>query len=1245
MWQIRVDVGGTFTDCVAFDANRRARFAKVLSSGRVRFAVDCVEGGRLVLRGASAWLPILSGAHALIDDVDAGLVEVVDAERGLVRIGVDVNSPISSIDLTTDEPAPILAARLVTQTPFGSALPPSDFRLATTRATNALLERRMARSALLVSEGFADVLRIGDQRRPDLYALNVVKPSPITDLVFGVPGRLGADGLTVVELDERRVRLALEEARRAGAEAVGIALINAWTDPRQEIRCEALCREAGFDIVARSSDVAPRIGLLSRAQAATIEASLYTILRTYLDRVSAPLPGSRVSVLGSSGGLTPSNWFRSVDMLLSGPAGGVVGAASAGRASGFDRLISFDMGGTSTDVARIDGRADLASAHTVGSVTIARPAVAVETVAAGGGSICHVVDGRPTVGPQSAGATPGPACYGAGGPLTITDVNLLLGRIDAEAFEIPIHADASRRCLEAFIAELQTTGEDLNEDELLAGLLDLANETMAEAIRAVSIRKGYDSADHVLVAFGGAGPQHACDIAERLGVPTVLIPREASLLSALGLHDARCETSAEREVLAPLRESHELVQRTLSELAETAQSALQEQFGDIEAVDLDCSARLRLVGQDSAITVDAADVASLASAFAAAYERMHGSAPDREIEVVGLRATAMLTQQGAGYAWSEGQPTPSQRELTQSRVHDGFEWVGAAVYTRGAISPNDVIDGPALIRETRTQTWIPRGWRCVVDDAGALRIEQTARREHTVRSHLMARELIAHRLASIAEQMGEALERAAVSVNVKERRDYSCGVLDAQGKLVSSAAHLPVHIGALGACVRRVIATLGPLDPGDAALTNHPAFGGSHLPDLTLVQPVFNRAGERVGYVASRAHHAEIGGLTPGSMPPAATCLGDEGVSIPPMLVASAGRVLRDDMRAVLLGHRWPTRSVQDNISDIVAAISAGNRAGELIKELIDQEGREAVTGTMRWINEHTADLVRERIQSISGLPASAVETMDDGTEIRVTLTPTQDGRLTVDFTGSSSVHAGNINAPLAVTRSAVAYVVRLLIDHPIPLNDGFLDPIDVIVPEGTFLNPFFPEDANEAPPVAGGNVETSQRITEALLQTLKLCAGGPGTMNNILIGNERFGVYETICSGAPASPGHQGADAVHQHMTNTRITDAEVLEQRYPLRVRRFEIREGSGGAGSWRGGCGVVREIEALEPVTVTVLTQRRAAGASGIDGGGPGAPGRQYVIDEGGSTRDLSWADEDQLSPRERLVIETPGGGGCG
>ncbi len=1236
-WRIRVDVGGTFTDCVARAPDGALHLAKVLSTSAVRGRLHGVSGRWLEFRSNGATAP----AGAFVGGFVTIGGESYRIEEGeVMRLRIDRNfgklEPGAPIDIVSPEPAPILAARIVTGTVAGRPLPPTDFRLATTRATNALLERRHARCALITSEGFADLLDIGDQTRPEIYQWPIRKPAPITRRTWAVPGRLGSDGSVIVPLDEDAVRGAAQEALAAGMETIAIALINAWMDPGQEDRCAELCRAAGFESVVTSARLVPRLGLLERATSATIEAALEPVVSRYFGSVQSSLPGSTCKVLTSAGGLSSVGAVHAIDTLLSGPAGGVVGAAEVGARSGFERVISFDMGGTSTDVARIHHHPELAPRHRVGGFTIARPGIAIETVAAGGGSICSVLDGRPRVGPESAGAAPGPACYGRGGPLTVTDVNFLLGRLEPASFGLPLDGRAAEAAAAELMAQLPEPRAE--RDEILAGLLMLANESMAEAIRSVSVRQGYDPADHALVAFGGAGPQHACDVAERLGVRTALVPQHASLLSAVGVDAARPTATAESDILQPLDEALPHLDRTISELTKKAQVALEEQGERVESVEV--VMRARCVGQESTIAISAEPIDELAHRFAIAYEQVHGPPPTRAIELVRLLVTARGPQ-------GERLARDAFAEMVESiervrPVHDGSRWTEAAVLTRGELRQGSRVHGPAIITEPTTQAWLPAGWTAEVDETGALRLTRAERARRSARGALR-REIVIHRLASIAEQMGEALERAAVSVNVKDRRDYSCGVLDPGGRLVSSAAHLPVHLGALGPCVRAVIEALGPLEPGDAALTNHPASGGSHLPDLTVVQPVALDDGTRLGYVASRAHHAEIGGLTPGSMPANARTLADEGVPIAPILIARANRTEIDLLRRILTSHRLPSRAVDDNATDIAAQVTSGARAARLLCALASEQSVDEIREAMRWILAHTASVVGKHIGHAGLETAELRDEMDDGTPLRIRVEPRGD-RLVIDCSGTGGAVDGNTNAPLAVTRSAVAYVVRLLVGHDVPLNDGFLSQIDLIAPEGSLLNPVFDRDPERCPPIAGGNVETSQRVTDMLLRALGLAAGGPATMNNTLFGNDFFSVYETICSGSPACAHAPGADAVHQHMTNTAITDAEALEHRFPIRLHAFEIRRGSGGDGARRGGDGVRRVYEALAPMTATVLTQRRAVGPPGAQGGSAGASGRQWLLHRG-VVQPLAWRDGAELAPGDRLIIETPGGGGWG
>jgi len=1260
-WRVWVDTGGTFTDCVAVDPLGTIRRAKVLSSGGLRGRAVGVAGPREIrveptfehpapaLRGARLRVVGLAGNGTPIERFDRTMRRLVLADDlgADERTALDAGTPF---EVTTGEPAPVLAARLVTETPAGEPLPPVDFRLATTRATNALLERRYPRTALFVTRGFTDVLRIGDQRRPDLFALDILRPKPLTEFVYPIDERIGAEGEIVRALDEGSAHAAAHEARAAGCEVAAVALVNSWRNRAHEDRVCEIFREAGFSVIVGSAALVPRIRHLVRAQTAALEAALSPVLRAYADDVARGIGEDSLRILTSAGSAERAEAFHPVDGLLSGPAGGVVGALRAGAACSRPRVISFDMGGTSTDVARGEGTPTHVFEHEVGGVRVARRALAIETVAAGGGSVCSIDAGRPKVGPESAGAMPGPACYGADGPLTLTDVNLLLGRLDPDRFEIPVNAEASRDAAYRVIARLPA-GDDAGPDAFeraLAGFLELADERMAAAIRRISIQRGYDPASHALVAFGGAGPQHACAVAQRLGVRTVIVPRDASLLSAVGLGTAPEERVVERQCMRTLEENAAHIQGIVRELEQEARTQLEAAASAEGAVAIAIRRLVsaRLTGQDHALDFEIGQVSEIEDLFRRRYRDTFGyDPPDRGIEVEAVRVTASRNPTDVKPA-AEPVPGESREAAAERRVFLGGEWRTVPRHLRERLPSGFAFEGPAVVSERRTETLVPAGWRGVIHETGALVLTATDRARAGVATTALAleREIAIHRLSAVAEDMGEALARAAVSPNVKDRLDFSCGVLDPEGRLVASAPHLPVHLGALGHCVRRVIETLGTLEPGDVVVTNHPAFGGSHLPDVTVIQPVHTAEGELVAHVASRAHHAEIGGSAPGSMPATATTLAEEGIAIEPMYLFRRGEARWEEMERLLRAGSHPSRAVEDNLADLRAAVAGGRRGAGAILAILAETGRARTNEAMRWIIEHSAALVRDALAALPEGVSEARDALDDGAVLCVRITA-GDAGATIDFTGSGPQHPGNLNAPLVVTRSAVAYVLRLLLDCPVPLNDGLLAPVRVVVPEGTMLNPRFEGPPVACPAVAGGNVETSQRVVDLLIRALGLAAGSQATMNNLLIGNERFGSYETICGGAGATARAPGAEAVHTHMTNTAITDVEVLERRSPLRVERFELRRGSGGAGLHRGGDGVIREIRALEPVEATLLSQRRHAGGFGLEGGGSGAPGTQRIVRTDGTREHIPGVATRTLRAGDRIVVETPGGGGWG
>lgn len=1284
IWQLWIDTGGTFTDCIAIDPAGVVHRAKVLSSGVMRFIVHEIVDRRTV-RIERLWeLPtgFFVGFECVCGEAAAGAEDrasfvASDDGGGLLRLSSGMQgglAPGSILSLRTSEEAPILAARVVTRTPAGAALPPMELRLATTRATNALLERRGGRVAFFVTRGFRDLLLIGDQTRPELFSLTARRPPPLYERVFEVHERLGADGSVVEALDEDALRADAEEARRAGLKIAAIALLHADVNDNHERRGEHILREAGFAHVSRSSRIAPFIKILHRAETTIANAYVAPVIEEYVMRVNASLSRhgeSKFRLLTSAGGLVSAADAQPKDCLLSGPAGGVVGAARAGSASGFDRIIGFDMGGTSTDVCRYGGAFDYRFEQRIGDARIMAPALAIETVAAGGGSICAWRFGRLEVGPESAGAEPGPACYGRGGPLTITDVNLLLGRLDPDRFEIPIDVEAAESAFEKVHREVagaqgprglrgsdaQAAGQSsISREELLEGFLAIADERVADAMARVSVRRGFDPREHALAAFGGAGGQHACRVAGRLGITAVILPRDASLLSAVGLGFARVERFAERQVLQRLDAIKIEFDQLVRELErETAAAVVRQGEPAEQVVIVRRIASVRAVGHESLLDIDFDCFEQIGPDFRAAYRARYGHEPPfssgNGIEVESVRVIA-ASANSAPFLPKEEAPAPDPRRARSRRCFISGAWRELPLFERDQLRQGELINGPAIVFERSTSIVVEEGWRAAIDEAGALVArsdtapdsrDSDLRRTHwNSRSEIVDRDLFAARFSAIAEEMGDMLERTAISTNVKERRDFSCALLDRDGTLLINAPHIPVHLGSLGICVRALREAIA-IEEGDVIITNHPGFGGSHLPDVTIVTPAFDDRGELLGYAASRAHHAEIGGSRPGSMPPDAKTLVEEGVVIAPMHLVRAGVSRIDDVERVLRRPRFPSRAVADNLADIRAAVAANQRGIDGLRGLSAAHGIAALMARMRDLRNHAATLARDAIERLPFGSCSGHDSMDDGSPIRVAI-EREGGMLRIDFAGSAARHAGNLNATPAIVHSAIIYVLRLLIGEGLPLNEGIMQHVSIHIPEG-MLNPSFPADAALCPAVVGGNTEVSQRVVDALLKALQICAASQGTMNNIIFGNECMGYYETICGGGGAGPGYAGADAVQCHMTNTRMTDAEILERRYPVRLERFEIRRQSGGRGRHAGGCGVTRSIQFLAPLAVSVLTQRRMTRPFGMAGGEPGHAGTQRLVRADGSEVDLGPIDGCDVKVGDRLIVETPGGGGFG
>lgn len=1163
-WRIRIDVGGTFTDGWALTPGGDQIRCKVLSSGVIRTTVVGLDDGWVICDRA------LSSHDRGLEGFRVGPEVVRDSipHRGRLRVDGDYRMG-DIIELTTGEDAPVLAARILTGTALGKDFPQGELRVATTRGTNALLEGKGTPVDLFTTAGFESLLEVRDQRRPGLFELTPRQSIPVTRSVIGIPGRLSREGEEIEPLGEEVL-----SGVKPGA-AVAVALVNADVAPAHEDRVAEILRSAGVDEVSVSHEVAPVIRLWPRMETAVANAYLTPVLGRFLSGLRKALPGMPVSLMTSAGQLKEVGQFRPVDSLLSGPAGGIAGAAALARAAGLKQVLTFDMGGTSTDVARVAGEPRYRYEQEVGPVRVLAPAVRIETVAAGGGSICQWRNGGLEVGPESAGSHPGPACYGCGGPLTVTDVNFLLGLMDEERVDLPLDREAADVRLQELIAQI---GGEVDRRELLLGLRRIAIEHMAEALRQVSTREGYDCRDHALLAFGGAGPQHACALARELGMTTILVPADAGLLSAWGLDQA---TDREIRVKQVLRALDDSVREVVEELR------------DGRAIHR-CLFELRLRGQDSTIEIETGAETSqgdLRDAFEQRYRKLYGAAPPegREMEWVAVRVelqgeTAFLEKE----RFEQGEKVDEDR-LEQ----DGFS---------------------TLVLE--------KGWRVHRGSRGSIRLDwegEEDREEDREAPAVVEAELFRRRFEGVVEEMGELLRRTALSTNIKERLDYSCALLDAKGRLVVNAPHIPVHLGALGLCVRKV-SEKWTWEAGQAVVVNHPAFGGSHLPDVTVISPVF-ASGHLAGFVANRAHHAEIGGKTPGSMPPDGRCLAEEGIVIRPV----AAEMLDRDFFA-------PSRSPGDNLADLKAQVAANRHGVAEFSRLIGDSSLALVESHMAALYDRAAFCLAAKLPAVpQGL---AEDALDDGSVIRVRLSGGD--QLVVDFSGSAPVHEGNLNATPAIVRSAVLYALRLWVDTDLPLNEGLLEQVEIITEEG-ILDPPLVDEPEQCPAVVGGNVETSQRIVDVLFEALGLQSNGQGTMNNFLFGNDRFGFYETIGGGGGAGPGWDGRSGCHVHMSNTAITDVEVLEQRYPVRVREFGIRRGSGGPGRWRGGDGLVREVEFLEEMTVSLLTQRRLIGPRPN-----GQPGKNRWFHRG-KWRNLPGVAQVEVDIGDRIRIETPGGGG--
>lgn len=1276
-WQFWIDVGGTFTDCIGVRPDGGRALHKLLSSGVYR---GCVGAGSsrgeirdLGRRGDPAgffvgWRVRVGSARGPADG--APLIRAFDPSTGRLELETPLaGAPDvgAAYELSCGSEAPLIGMRWLMGLRLDEPLGPVQVRLGTTRGTNALLERKGARTALVTTAGFGDVLQIGTQQRPRLFDLNICLPLPLYERVLEVTERVDAAGRVLTPLNLEKARGALAEARRAGIESVAICLLHSVRNPDHERQLGRLAWDCGFKHVSISTQVSPLERIVPRGQTTVLNAYLSPLIDDYVATLQREMPAGRLLLMTSAGALIGARSFKARDSLLSGPAGGVIGVAAAARAGRLERALGFDMGGTSTDVCRWDGEieyryeTDLEDKDTGGALKLVAPALAIETVAAGGGSICDFDGVKPTVGPRSAGALPGPACYGAGGPLCITDVNLLLGRIAAEQFPFPLDLEAAQRRLAELIDRIATaTGRRYDQAELAAGLAEIANARMAAAIRKVSVRRGYDPRDYALVAFGGAAGQHACAVARELGIQTILFHPLASVLSAYGIGQARIARHAVRESHLPLAEFDAARQRALfAELEQEVRGLLAAEGLAVAEIDSPrWSLELRYQGQDAALEVREPADGDWGRAFADQHRLLYGFALDRRaIEVVNAR---LELAQRANTSVTKPSLPGNVEVLPAARRSSYLEndWREVPAYRREQLASDREFFGPALITDATSTIVVESGWRVLVRDNGDILLNRdrdgaASDDANAVNSaggdcDPVQVELFANRFSDVAEEMGVLLQRCAISTNVRERLDFSCAVFDAAGELVANAAHIPVHLGALGASVHELrnahqrAAAEFPLAPGDHYVTNDPYAGGSHLPDVTVISPVHvGTARAPAFFVANRAHHAEIGGKSPGSIPADSRTLGEEGVLIP------LTRVTLEDaaLAALFRSGPFPSRAAAENVADLRAQVAANSRGVVLLGEMAARHGTANVQAYMAHLQAASERKLRQALAKLTAGEHRFSDQLDDGTPLCVKVSFDMASAARIDFSGTGPVSTGNLNATPAIVASAVMYCLRCLIGEDLPLNSGLLRAVELVIPPG-LLNPPRGGDPTKRAAVVGGNVETSQRIVDCVLGALGVAAASQGTMNNFSFGDATFGYYETICGGAGAGPGFDGASAVHTHMTNTRLTDPEVLEARYPVRLVRFTIRRGSGGMGRFRGGDGVTREFELLAPLHVSLLSQRRTRGPYGLNGGAAGMPGRN-LFRLGGECdwQSLGWFAQLSLQAGDQIRIETPGGGGFG
>ncbi len=1195
-WDFWIDRGGTFTDVVARAPDGALEPLKLLSENSEGYEDAAVEGIRRLLGGA-----------------------IDPARIGTVKMG-------------------------------------------TTVATNALLERKGDRTLLLITKGFRDALRIAYQARPDIFAKEIILPDQLYEQVIEVDERLLADGSVEAPLQADGLRPALQAAQEDGIDAVAIVLMHAWKNPTHEAALAKMVRGMGFGQVSVSHEASPLVKLVGRGDTTVVDAYLSPILRRYVSRVAGALgatppgeAGPTLQFMMSSGGMTAAERFQGKDAILSGPAGGVVGMVRTAELAGHSKVIGFDMGGTSTDVAHAAGEYERAFDTEVAGVRIRAPMMRIHTVAAGGGSILHAEPGRFRVGPDSAGADPGPACYRRGGPLTVTDANVMLGKLNPDFFPAIFGPDQDqpldRDSVAAHFAEIATR-EGRTPEEVAEGFLTIAVENMANAIKKISVQRGYDVTRYLLNCFGGAGGQHACLVADALGMESILIHPLSGLLSAYGIGLATVSASRQQGLVEPLTEaSLPAINAMLGELEDAVRAELAEQGIAGDGIDTAPRVHLRYAGTDTAITVPWTDLAEARRAFEAAHKAQFGfTSPDKDVVVEAVEIEG--TERAGAEEAETTQDAPEARVETgqTTRLFSGGTWHEAAIAHRADLRPGHTLRGPALIIEPNQTIVIEPGWQARITERNHVLMTRHQRLDRaqaigTKQADPILLEVFNNLFMSIAEQMGVALQNTAHSVNIKERLDFSCAVFDATGALVANAPHMPVHLGSMDRSVETVIRlNEDKVRPGDVFALNAPYNGGTHLPDITVVTPVFDDAGREILFwVASRGHHADVGGTAPGSMTPLATSVDEEGVLIDNFHLVEGGQFREADLTRLLTDHPYPVRNVAQNIADLKAQVAANERGQAELRRMVADFGLEVVQAYMGHVQDNAAEEVRRLLGRLEDCDYEYPT--DTGQVIRVKISVDRAAReATVDFTGTSEATTNNFNAPEPVTRAAVLYCFRVMVEAPIPMNAGCLRPIRIVVPEGSMLKPAYPRA------VVAGNVETSQHVTNAIFGALGAIANSQGTMNNLTFGNDTHQYYETICSGSPAGrtndgTGFAGTSGVHVHMTNSRLTDPEVLEMRFPVLLENFALRPGSGGAGAFTAGDGTTRTIRFLEKMDCAILSSHRNRPPQGLQGGGAGEVGRTEIRRRDGRIEVLEACAQTSVEPGEAVTVVTPTAGGYG